>query len=215
MRPAALRNCRLRPAYCVPDPRICSALPAAAVDDLVERAAVGPLQRHQRAGRPGSRARAARRRSGPRGSRAAGAPGPGPRRPRGCCRCRGRPRRSPCSSWPGRGRTAASPAGASSSSTGPRQTITAAALGDVRRAAPDLRELRQLRAIGHEHEVPGLPVARRGSAPARLQDPVEIGVRERPLVEHAHVAPRPDRVPGFHAGDDSASLRATGVPIHG
>ena len=103
-------------------------LPAAAVDDLVERAPVGPPERARAAGRPGSRARAARRRSDPRGSRAASARDPDPRRRRGCCRCRGRPRRAPCSSSPGRGRTAASAAGSSSSaSTGPRQTITAAA----------------------------------------------------------------------------------------
>ena len=79
---------------------------------------------------------------------------------------------------------------------------------DVRGAAPDLRELRQLRAIGHEHEVPRLPVARRRSAPAGLEDPVEIGVRDRALGEHADVAPRPDRIPGLHPRDDSASLRA-------
>src|SRR5262249_57020379 len=69
--------------------------------------------------------------------------------------------------------------------------------GDVREP-PHLRELHETLPVRHEHEVPRLPVDRRRRAPSRLEDPVEILGGDRPAVELAHVATRPDRLPRLH-----------------
>src|SRR5581483_3532901 len=77
--------------------------------------------------------------------------------------------------------------------------------GDMPGSLPDARELSQLLAVGHDDEVPRLPVLRRRRKPAGLQDPPEVGLAHRPRVELTDVSARPQRVPGLHAG--SLSVR--------
>ena len=158
-----------------------AALPGAAVDDLVERPPVGPLHRLAAAGRADSRARRSRCRTGRPDGRGSRARGPGRRRPSGSTRCRGRRPRPASASPPGRGRSRASRAAAPPRRSGRSCAIAAAARAMCAAAAPHLRQPGELLAVGDDHEVPRLPVARGGRDAARLEDPVEVGVRQRPF----------------------------------
>jgi hypothetical protein len=71
-------------------------------------------------------------------------------------------------------------------------------VGDVAAAAPHPRQLGQLVAVGDDDEVPRLPIARGGSAAAGLEDPVEILLADRTVLELAYVAAAADRVPSLH-----------------
>ena len=195
------------------DPPDCARpLPATAVHDLVERAPVGPPERRRAAGRRDSRARAARRRSDPRESpsseRASVLIGD---RGVAACRCRGRRRRSPCSSSPARGRTARvlparrRRAWARSGRSSPPSRRRAGAAPHGGELAPTARDRSPRRSPTAASCAPTARAGRpRGSGRAASADAV-VG-------EDADIAARADRIPGLHGIDDSASLRATGVP---
>src|SRR5215831_256500 len=69
---------------------------------------------------------------------------------------------------------------------------------DVSGAPPDGGQCAQLLPVSDDDEVPVLPVARRRRPPARLGDPVEVGVGNRIGPIGPDVAPSTDGVPGFH-----------------
>src|SRR5215472_16872469 len=69
---------------------------------------------------------------------------------------------------------------------------------DVAGAAPYGGQCAKLLPVGDDDEVPVLPVARRRRAPARLGDPVEIGVGHRIGPVGPNVSTSTDGVPGFH-----------------
>src|SRR3954451_19161000 len=72
--------------------------------------------------------------------------------------------------------------------------------GEVRAAPrPRLGQLDELLAVGDDDEVPRLPVRRRRRPPAGLEDALEVVAGDRLVGVLAHVAARPDDVPGLHA----------------
>src|SRR5215469_13844340 len=69
---------------------------------------------------------------------------------------------------------------------------------DVGGAAPYCGQGAELLTVGDDDELPVLPVARGGRAPARLGDPTEIGVGHRIGPVGPDIATSTDGVPGFH-----------------
>src|SRR4051794_23487334 len=84
---------------------------------------------------------------------------------------------------------------------------------------PDLGERTEPPAIRHEDEVPRLPVTRRRRPSPGLQDPLQTLLDDRLLVELAHIAARPDCMPGLHAPTSAGNaaprnqVRAPGNPV--
>ncbi len=164
---------QIRPRRRPPSPL--NPLPAADVDDVVERPPVGRLigRSGRSAGRPSAIITAANRSSGmPRSSRARSwsetlaCPLPMPRSAAASIIA--------IVAWP-RSKRIRSRCPASCWSCATR-TIVAA---DPRRARPlpHLRELLEPFPLGDDHEVPGLPVARGRCPSARFEDPVEVLTR--------------------------------------
>jgi hypothetical protein len=70
---------------------------------------------------------------------------------------------------------------------------------DVPRTLPNPGEVVELIPVGHEHEVPRLPVLRRRRESARLENLGEVLFAHRRGRELPHVATRPQGVPRLHA----------------
>jgi DNA-binding SARP family transcriptional activator len=70
---------------------------------------------------------------------------------------------------------------------------------DELHAEPRRDLVAELIEVGHQHEVPRLPVLRRRRQPARLEDPRQLLLADRPGRELPHIATRPQRLPRLHA----------------
>ncbi|MCU1346117.1 MAG: hypothetical protein JWL70_2383 [Acidimicrobiia bacterium] len=70
--------------------------------------------------------------------------------------------------------------------------------GDVPGALPHVAESNELCSLGHDDELPALPIRRRRRSPPGLQNLVEVVAGDRLVGIGPHVAPGADRIPRFH-----------------